>query len=378
MHSCYLDQRLMAKIMKINCGIIGLPNVGKSTLFNVLTNMSVKTANFPFCTIQPNVAIVHIPDPRIYQLANIAHSYQTIYGTMEFIDIAGLITGAATGEGLGDKTLTYIRELKALCHVVRCFDDDQIIHVSGNVNPERDIKTINTELILFDILQCEKKINFLQKNNKISTDKNEQELFILHKCLMYLNNGVLLNTIQFSYEEQINIKKFNFLTFKPILYIANIGITCTNNVYVHKLRSVLSQNNKLLVSCCVKSLLLHNYNENNDSNNTHIQNINNQRKCILKKIIDNIFYTLNLCTFFTINMRITQAWISNTDTIALKAANRIHSDFKKGFIRVQVMKYCDFINYHGEYGVKKAGKIYSEGKHYCIQDGDIIKFLFNK
>lgn len=364
--------------MKIDCGIIGLPNVGKSTLFNVLTNMSAKTANFPFCTIQPNVSVVHILDPRTYQLANLMHSSQIVHGTMEFVDIAGLIKGAAKGEGLGNKTLTYIRTLKVLCHVVRCFDDDQVMHVSGNIDPNKDIDMINTELILYDISQCDKNINFFKKNYKISDDRTEKKLFLLKKCLMYLNDGILLNTVRFSYTEYAHVQKFNFLTFKPIIYVANIGIECKKNIYLNKLNiSAAHDENKLVVSCCAKSLLSHNMSYKNHNNNKYVDDSVQHRERILKKIVDNIFYVLNLCTFFTINTRMTRAWIDKADIVALETANKVHSDFKKGFIRVQVIKFNDFINYKGELGVKKMGKIYIEGKNYCIQDGDILKFLFS-
>lgn len=367
----------MVTIMKIDCGIIGLPNVGKSTVFNILTNsMSAKIANFPFCTIQPNIATVQILDTRICQLFNIVKSQCITYGIIEFVDIAGLIKGASQGEGLGDQTLSYIRDVKILCHVVRCFDDDKIVHISGSIDPDRDINIVNTELILFDILQCEKNISLLQKKNKTFDDKDKQKLLVLNKCLICLNNGVLLNTIHFSRIEQINIQKFNFLTFKPIIYIANTNKTYKNNLFLNKLNFLSSNKNKSIISCCASSLLLNDFNFKNNHDN-HINNIVIQRKYILEKIIDNIFYLLNLHTFFTINTRVTRAWIFKIGTTALEAANKVHSDFKRGFIRTQVIKFNDFIDYKEEGKLKKKGKIYFEGKNYCVKDGDILKFLFN-
>lgn len=364
--------------MKIDCGIIGLPNVGKSTLFSVLTSMSVKIANFPFCTIRPNISIIRVLDPRIFQLTNIVKSHKVTYGVIEFVDIAGLIKGAAHGEGLGDKTLEYIREVKILCHVIRCFDDDQIAHIAGSIDPNRDINIINTELILFDISQCEKYITFLQKNYKIIDTYIEQKLFLLNKCLINLNNGILLREVQFSSVEQIKVKKFNFLTFKPIMYVANISTKNKNNIYLNKLKNMFSSiENKLIVPCCALSLLSYDFNLKNNCND-HAFNIVKKQKDVLKNnIIENIFYMLNLCTFFTINMRMIRAWIDIDGITAIEAANRVHSDFKKGFIRVQVIKFDDFMLYKGENGVKKTGKIHFEGKNYYIKDGDILKFLFN-
>lgn len=365
--------------MKIDCGIIGLPNVGKSTLFSVLTDISVRIANFPFCTIQPNVAVVHVFDPRIYALRNIVKSRKLVPSVIEFVDIAGVIKGAAHGEGLGDKTLQYIREVKVLCHVVRCFDDDHVAHITGSVDPNRDINVINNELILFDILQCEQIILALKKKHKIYDDNIQKKLFVLNKCLINLYNGIVLRKVQFSYVEKINILKFNFLTLKPVIYVANIDMTYKNNIYLNKLNNIISSDEKqLIVSCCASSLLLNNTDMNYDCDH-YVSDIINQRKYILKNIINNIFFVLNLHTFFTINASMIRAWINITGITALEAANRVHSDFKKGFIRVQVIKFNDFIDHKGMLEtIKKAGKIYFEGKNYCVQDGDILKFLFSK
>lgn len=363
--------------MKINCGIIGLPNVGKSAFFSILTNTSVKIANFPFCTIQPNIAITQILDPRIYQLASISKSKHIVHNVIEFIDIAGLIKGAAQGEGLGSKILTHIREAKVLCHVVRCFDADQITHITGNVDPSRDINIVNTELILFDILQCEKNILLLQKNQKFSNENIKQKLFLLKKCLDYLNNGILLRRVSFSHIEQTVIQKFNFLTFKPVIYVANTNKLCGNSAYyLQKLNSVVALNERqLIVSCCTISLLPYNSNWKNNCNN-YVDDVIKQREYVLKNIFNNIFNVLRLHTFFTVNTRTARAWIGTADITALELAKKVHSDFKKGFIRVQVIKFKDFINYKGEIGAKNAGKVYFESKNYCTKDGDILKFLF--
>ncbi|URJ31063.1 redox-regulated ATPase YchF [Blochmannia endosymbiont of Camponotus sp.] len=356
--------------MQIDCSIIGLPNVGKSTLFSLLTHVSAKVANFPFCTIQPNISIVYIPDLRICQLTDIFPSHKTVHGTMRFIDVAGLIKGAAQGHGMGIQVLNHIRVTKVLCHVVRCFDNNQIIHVFNDIDPCRDVSVVNTELILFDIFQCEQSICALQKKRKIIDVSNKQQLFLLKKCLECLYNGVFLRKIQFSNIERINIERFNFLTIKPIIYIANIDEkSVINNIYLNRLHALASNEQAPLVSCCAMLPLLKNKN-----NGTRVTM--ERKESVLHDINNTIFSVLNLCTFFTINLNVTRAWICVIGTTALEAAKMVHSDFKKGFIRARVIKFNDFILYNGELGVKRGGKIYYEGKDYRVEDGDILKFLF--
>ncbi|UOY04201.1 redox-regulated ATPase YchF [Candidatus Blochmanniella pennsylvanica] len=356
--------------MQIDCGIIGLPNVGKSTVFSVLTNAPVKISNFPFCTIHPNISVVRIPDPRVYQLAGIVASRETVHGKIKFVDIAGLIKGAAQGIGLGSKILNHIQTTKVLCHVVRCFDDNQTVHVFNNIDPCRDADIVNTELILFDISQCEKSICSLQKKHKLINENIEQQLFVLKKCLDYLYDGVLLRKVHFSNIERTNIEKFNFLTNKPIIYFANIDEkSVTNNTYLNKLHAFAFNNSIPLISCCA---MLSSSKNRDDRFKTAMK----QQTDILCDIVSVIFSVLNLRTFFTINSHMTRAWIYVVGMTALEAAKKVHSDFKKGFIRVQIIKFDDFIFYRGELGAKKAGKICYAGKDYCVKDGDILKFLF--
>ncbi|URJ32551.1 redox-regulated ATPase YchF [Blochmannia endosymbiont of Camponotus sp.] len=356
--------------MQIDCGIIGLPNVGKSTVFSALTNAPVKIANFPFCTIHPNISVVQIPDLRIYQLTDIVSSHETIHGKIKFVDIAGLIKGAAQGIGIGSKILNHIRTTKILCHVVRCFDDNQIAHVFNDIDPCRDVGIVNTELILFDILQCEQSICNLQKKYKLINENIEQQLFVLKKCLDYLYDGVFLRRVHFSKTERTHIEKFNFLTNKPIVYFANVDEkSVANNIYLNKLSAFASNDGIPLISCCAMLSLLNNRDD-------HVKITMKPRTTILYDMVSAIFSVLDLCTFFTINLHMTRAWIYVGGMTALEAANKVHSDFKKGFIRVQIIKFDDFILYHGELGVKKAGKICYGGKDYCVKDGDILKFLF--
>lgn len=349
--------------MKITCGIMGLPNIGKSTLFQILTNLPVKTDNFPFCTIKPNIGIVQIPDSRLNQLNNIIKARSSVYGEIKFIDIAGLIKGAAKGLGLGNKILSYIQTATILCHVVRCFDDDIIIHTENHVNPRRDINIINTELILFDILQCEKKISFLQKNHKIIDNNVNQKLFILNKCLRYLYAEICLRKKFFSPTEITYMQQFNFLTFKPIIYIANVNKNYINNIYFQELKQLGSHESIPVIPVCAV-----------------LQNSEHQlidQKYILNTIINNILSLLKLNTFFTINANMAKSWIYTTGITALDAASYVHSDFKRGFIRTQIIKFDDFIKYKEEKKLKKMGKVIYGGKNYSVQDGDILKFLFN-
>lgn len=349
--------------MKINCGIIGLPNVGKSTLFKFLTHISVQIENFPFCTIQPNIATVKIPDARLYQLNNIIKTRSIVHGTTEFIDIAGLIKGASQGTGLGNKILHYIQTTQILCHVVRCFDNDTIFHTEDSINPRRDIKIINTELILFDILQCEEHISFLQKKNIIINHNIDQKLFILQQCLKYLYNGKMLRTIQFSKIENQYIQQFNFLTFKPVIYIANVNEHYINNNYFQELKLLGIHDSIPVIPF---RAMVNNFSDQIE-----------EQKHILNSIVNNILTLLKLNTFFTVNTKMIRSWIYVIGTTALVASNYIHSDFKKGFIRVQVIEFEDFIKYQGESGAKKFGKILYAGKDHQIKDGNILKFLFH-
>lgn len=351
--------------MKINCGIIGLPNVGKSTLFQLLTNISVKIDNFPFSTIQPNIAIVQVCDNRLYQISHIIKSKAIMADVIEFVDIAGLIKGAAQGEGLGNKILNHIKTVKILCHVVRCFDNDLIVHVENYTDPQRDINIVNTELILFDILQCESNIALLQKSRVIN-NYIDQELYILKKCLHGLYDGLTLRNMQFSKTEIVNIQKFNFLTFKPVIYFANVDKDNRDNIYLKKLKKIgFHENISVISHCCAI---------NNDKSTSQLK----QSNTILYMIANNIISLLQLNTFFTVNINMIKSWLCPVGTIALNAAYSVHSDFKKGFIRVQVIRFDDFIANQGEIGSKKSGKIYFAGKNYLIQDGDILKFLFQK
>lgn len=350
--------------MKINCGIIGLPNVGKSTLFNLLTDISVKIENFCFSTIQPNIAIIQIPDDRLNQINNIIKSKSIKKGIIEFIDIAGLIKGAAQGEGLGYETLHHIKNTKILCHVIRCFDNNSIVHIENNIDPKRDIHIINTELVLFDILQCEKHINSLKKS-RVSHSELDKTLFLLETCLDKLYHGIMLRNIQFSQIEIKNIQKFNFLTFKPVIYIANVSQTYhNNNVYFKELKKIGYDFDIPIISYC------------GINNIQYLSQKKDNNFILLNMIINNIMSLLKLSTFFTVNLNMIKAWIFPIDMIAIDAAHTVHSDFQKGFIRVQVIKCTDFITNKGEVGLKKLGKIFFAGKSYKIQDGDILKFLF--
>ncbi|URJ25404.1 redox-regulated ATPase YchF [Candidatus Blochmannia ocreatus (nom. nud.)] len=365
--------------MQIDCSIIGLPNTGKSALFNILTDASVRVANFPFCTIQPNVAVMYIPDNRIYMLADIAQSHEVVQGTVRFVDVAGLIKGAAQGIGMGNKIFSCINTTKILFHMIRCFIDNKITHIFNNIDPCRDINIVNDELILFDILQCEKIISTLEKQSKSFIKNNDikLQLSVLRKCLHYLYDGIFLSNVQFAVSEKMYFRKINLLTAKPTIYIINTPHDITtglNNIYLDKLYRFLSAKNSSFILCNFLSLFL-------DSKNNILFNKNKlilYKNNFLHEITSKIFSVLDLCVFFTVNANMARAWVCKSGITALEASQKVHSDFSDGFIKVQVIKYNDFIKYKGESGSKKFGKIFYEGKNYCIRDGDVLKFLFNR
>ncbi len=339
--------------MSFKCGIIGLPNVGKSTIFNAITNSNCKSENYPFCTIKPNVKTIFVPDKRLCTLAKIAKVKHMVFSNIEFIDIAGLIEGASKGVGIGNSFLNTIRDTDAILHVVRCFEDSNIIHVTGHINPSKDINIINTELILADMEVCERCIVNIKKTIQVNDKIAKQKLFILEKCLYHLNKYNMLGTLQLSNEEKTMIKNIKFLTIKPIMYIANVN---KHNLHRNEFK------NEILNMVRNEGFL------------TLELNLSKEYK--FPSLIDECYKLLNLQTFFTINKKEVRAWSIPIGTNALQAANLIHSDFKKGFINVKTIKYDDFVIYNGISGVKTAGKYISEGKEYIIKDGDILNFLF--
>ncbi|BGI51149.1 MAG: redox-regulated ATPase YchF [Arsenophonus endosymbiont of Ceratovacuna japonica] len=362
--------------MGFKCGIIGLPNVGKSTLFNALTKSCVEVENFPFCTIKPNIGMVLIPDLRLYQLDKIVKPQRILPTIMEFIDIAGLIKNASKGEGLGNKFLNIIRETKAISHVVRCFDNKDIIHVIGKVDPISDINIINTELILSDICTCERFIFNLHKKYKINDKELKIKLDILEKCLFHLTNEVMLRTLLFSKEEKDIIHYFNFLTMKPTMYIANVSENgFINNHYLDIVRDFALKDGSIVLPICASI----------ESDIAKLDKYESEEFMIelgikepgLHRIIRACYKLLNLQTYFTTGIKEVRAWTIKVGTKAPRAASKIHTNFEKGFIRAQVISFSDFIKYNGEQGSKEAGKMRIEGKNYIVQDGDIINFLFN-
>ncbi|MBQ8498718.1 redox-regulated ATPase YchF [Chlamydia sp.] len=359
------------------CGIVGLPNVGKSGLFNALTGAQVASCNYPFCSIDPNVGIVPVVDSRLKTLADISQSQKVIYADMKFVDIAGLVKGAASGAGLGNRFLSHIRETHAIAHVVRCFDNDDVTHVSGKIDPEEDIAVINLELVLADFSSATSIRDKLGKQAKGKKDIG-QLIPLMDRIIEHLESGFPVRTLTFSLEEKLLLKPYPFLTSKPVLYIANIdenSLTDLDNLYVQKVREIAQRENADVVPICVKleeEILSLPAEERED----FLHSLGLQESG-LNRLVYSAYRTLGLISYFTTGPQETRAWTIAKGATAAEAAGEIHSDIQKGFIRAEVVIMEDIVTYNGRAGAREAGKLRAEGRDYIVQDGDVILFLHN-
>jgi|TARA_B110000503_G_scaffold53778_1_gene86359 ribosome-binding ATPase len=363
--------------MGFNCGIVGLPNVGKSTLFNALTKAGIDAENFPFCTIEPNTGIVPVPDARQENLASIVRPERILPAAMEFVDIAGLVAGASKGEGLGNKFLATIRETEAIAHVVRCFDDENIIHVEGKINPSADIEVINTELALADLETVEKALQRATRATKGGQDKEAIALkAVLEKIQPHLDQAKPLRSLNLDLDERKAIKSLSLLTLKPTMYIANVGEDgFENNPYLETVKAIAASENAVVVPICNK--LESEIAELDEDEKFEFLQEMGMEEPGLNRVILAGYQLLGLHTFFTAGPKEVRAWTIPIGATAPQSAGKIHTDFEKGFIRAEVIAYKDFIAGKGEQGAKEAGKWRLEGKDYIIQDGDVVHFRFN-
>jgi ribosome-binding ATPase len=363
--------------MSLKCGIVGLPNVGKSTLFNALTKAGIAAENYPFCTIEPNVGIVELPDARLQALAMIVKPERIVPAIVEFVDIAGLVAGASKGEGLGNQFLAHIRETDATVNVVRCFDDDNVIHVAGKVDPISDIEIIQTELCLADLATVEKTLHRSIKAAKSGNDKEAARLVaVLQKCQAALDQARPVRGIDFSKEELTVLKPLCLITAKPAMFVANVDEHgFESNPYLDKLRGYADGQNAPVVAICAKTEA--EMAEMSDDDKQIFLADMGQTEPGLNRLIRSAFKLLGLQTYFTAGVKEVRAWTIHVGDTAPQAAGVIHTDFERGFIRAQTIAFDDFIAHKGEHGAKDHGKMRSEGKEYVVKDGDVLNFLFN-